>query len=164
MSIGQLAERFGLAPHVLRHWEAVGLLTPVDRVGGRRRFSRDQIARVAMIVRGKLAGLSLDQLREVLSAPTPEQRRELLHRHHGELERRIAQAEASKQLIEHALQCSAADFTQCPGFQHLVEMMSGQVPLEIRPVAERMDQALAPPGPVSEGPRRRSPDVPVRAG
>jgi hypothetical protein len=29
MTIGELAARFGLATHVLRHWEAMGLLTPV---------------------------------------------------------------------------------------------------------------------------------------
>ncbi|MEU1481969.1 MerR family DNA-binding transcriptional regulator [Streptomyces sp. NPDC005760] len=29
MSIGALAARFGLATHVLRHWESMGLLHPV---------------------------------------------------------------------------------------------------------------------------------------
>ncbi|WXK67305.1 MerR family DNA-binding transcriptional regulator [Nonomuraea sp. N2-4H] len=28
MAIGEVAARFGLAPHVLRHWEAMGLLSP----------------------------------------------------------------------------------------------------------------------------------------
>ncbi|MGH3587458.1 MAG: MerR family DNA-binding transcriptional regulator, partial [Pseudonocardia sp.] len=27
-SIGEIARHFDLAPHVLRHWETVGLLTP----------------------------------------------------------------------------------------------------------------------------------------
>ena len=31
MTIGELAARFGLATHVLRHWEAVGLLGPERR-------------------------------------------------------------------------------------------------------------------------------------
>lgn len=31
-AIGELAARFGLSTHVLRHWEAVGLLAPL---GGR---------------------------------------------------------------------------------------------------------------------------------
>ena len=125
MSIGELAGRFGLAPHVLRHWEAMGLITPVARVGGRRRYSADQFSRIAMIVRGKEAGLSLEQLGEVLSAPSPAVRRKLLQLHHTELAQRIARAEASQQLIEHALSCSAEDFTQCPGFQRLVEQLAG---------------------------------------
>lgn len=125
MSIGELAARFGLAPHVLRHWEVMGLITPVSRVSGRRRFSRDQVARIAMIVRGKAAGLSLEQLRQVLSASSVATRRQLLERHHEELERRIAQAVTSKQLIEHALSCSAEDFTRCSGFQRLVAQISG---------------------------------------
>lgn len=125
LTIGELAGRFGLATHVLRHWEAMGLITPDARVNGRRRFSTDQLARVAMIVRGKGAGMSLDQLRDVLSAPSPAARRGMLERHHRELERRIAEVEASKRLIEHALSCSSEDFTRCPGFQHLVRSLSG---------------------------------------
>jgi MerR family copper efflux transcriptional regulator len=35
-SIGEVAARFGLPAHVLRHWEAQGLLTPA-RHGDRRR-------------------------------------------------------------------------------------------------------------------------------
>jgi DNA-binding transcriptional MerR regulator len=37
--IGELAGRFGLATHVLRHWEAAGLLIPAARVGGRRQYT-----------------------------------------------------------------------------------------------------------------------------
>ena len=125
MSIGELAARFRLAPHVLRHWETMGLITPVSRVSGRRRFSPDQIARIAMIVRGKAAGLSLEQLRRVLTASSVATRRQLLEHHHEELERRIAQAVTSKQLIDHALSCSADDFTKCSGFQRLVARLSG---------------------------------------
>ncbi|MEV4460634.1 MerR family DNA-binding transcriptional regulator [Microbispora sp. NPDC049633] len=35
IGIGEAAARFGLATHVLRHWEYVGLLTP-SRVAGDR--------------------------------------------------------------------------------------------------------------------------------
>ncbi|WP_228829630.1 MerR family transcriptional regulator [Nocardia beijingensis] len=55
ISIGELAARFGLATHVLRHWEDVGLLAPRrDGAGSapvsrRRRGERgDDIARQAV--------------------------------------------------------------------------------------------------------------------
>ncbi|WP_375546898.1 MerR family transcriptional regulator, partial [Streptomyces gossypii] len=35
MSIGALAARFGVATHVLRHWESKGLLHPGRDAGGR---------------------------------------------------------------------------------------------------------------------------------
>ncbi|WP_340688600.1 MerR family DNA-binding transcriptional regulator [Amycolatopsis coloradensis] len=35
LSVGEVAERFGLATHVLRHWESVGLLKPARAAGSR---------------------------------------------------------------------------------------------------------------------------------
>jgi MerR family transcriptional regulator, copper efflux regulator len=124
MTIGELSARFDLAPHVLRHWEAMGLLSPAARVNGRRRYSQDHITRVAMIVGGKSGGLSLEQLRGLLAARSPEDRRELLERHHAELQRRIRDIEQSKAMIEHALDCDEHDFTRCPNFRRLVENLA----------------------------------------
>jgi MerR family transcriptional regulator, copper efflux regulator len=124
MTIGELSARFDLAPHVLRHWEAMGLLSPAARVNGRRRYSQDHITRVAMIVGGKSGGLSLEQLRGLLAARSPHDRRELLEHHHAELERRIRDIEQSKAMIEHALDCDEHDFTRCPNFRRLVESLA----------------------------------------
>ncbi len=120
MAIGDLAARFGLATHVLRHWETMGLLVPATRVNGRRRYDSGHIARVAMIVRGKAAGMSLDQLAEVLRSTSLDERHDVLRRHHAELERRLRELEASKSMIDHAMSCHAEDFTQCPAFRRLV--------------------------------------------
>ncbi|MCX4984968.1 MerR family transcriptional regulator [Streptomyces sp. NBC_00572] len=124
MTIGELADRFALRTHVLRHWEATGLLSPAERVNGRRRYSTRHIARVAMIVRGKAAGFSLEQLRAVLDASDAAERRVLLLEQRAELERRMEEIAASKTLIEHALECKAKDFTECPGFRKLVEQLA----------------------------------------
>lgn len=56
MTIGTLAARFRLGTHVLRHWESIGVLTPAAHVNGRRRYSYDQVARVAVILRAKAGG------------------------------------------------------------------------------------------------------------
>ncbi|MEV6429835.1 MerR family transcriptional regulator [Nocardia sp. NPDC051463] len=119
-TIGALAARFGLATHVLRHWESMGLLQPAGRVSGRRRYVQDHVVRVAMIVRGKAAGLSLEQLRKMLDAPDRAARRTVLARQYEELGVRIAEAQASQRMIEHAMACEAEDFTQCPTFRQLV--------------------------------------------
>ncbi len=123
MTIGELAARFGLATHVLRHWEAMGVLTPAARVNGRRRYRREHIYRVALILRFKEAGLGLRQLREFLSEPDPSARRTLVERHRVALDQRIAQAQAAKAMIEHALECPYEDFTRCPNFRRNVAMV-----------------------------------------
>ena len=67
-SVGEVAERFDLPTNVLRHWEAVGLLAPARDGAGRRRYSRDDVGRVAVILRSKSAGMSLEQIGVLLDA------------------------------------------------------------------------------------------------
>ncbi|MEW2360295.1 MerR family transcriptional regulator [Spirillospora sp. NPDC029432] len=117
MSIGELARRFDLATHVLRHWEDKGLLTPAARVNGRRRYTSDHVVHVLTIIRAKAAGMSLEQIREILTVSGRAERQELLQEHHAELERRLDEIAASKAMIEHLMLCTADDFVQCPTYR-----------------------------------------------
>ncbi|NIH84697.1 MerR family transcriptional regulator [Amycolatopsis granulosa] len=119
MSIGEIAARFGLAAHVLRHWESMGLVTPA-RLGGRRRYGANDLYRVAVILRAKEAGLGLDEIREMITTSDPAQRRAVLRRRRDELAERIARAQASLDLVECALDCEHDDFTSCRHFQAVV--------------------------------------------
>lgn len=69
--IGELAARFGLATHVLRHWEDEGLLLTAARVGGRRRYDDAQVARVVMILRGKAPDRARSHLFSTRLHPMP---------------------------------------------------------------------------------------------
>ncbi|MFB9630356.1 MerR family transcriptional regulator [Nonomuraea helvata] len=120
MSIGEIAERFGLATHVLRHWEAMGLLAPARIGGERRRYGPDDLYRVAVILRGKEAGFSLDEIREMTATSDAAERRAVLLRRKEELTRRIAEAQASLELIDCALDCDHEDLASCPHFQSMV--------------------------------------------
>jgi MerR family transcriptional regulator, copper efflux regulator len=119
-SIGELAARFRLAPHVLRHWEDVGLLSPTRRVAGRRVYGAAHVTRVAEILLSKEAGFSLEQLRELLIAPDRERRRDLLRGQLAHVRERIARLELSQTLLEHALRCEHSDYQACPQFQAMV--------------------------------------------
>jgi MerR family transcriptional regulator, copper efflux regulator len=121
LTIGQLAARFGLATHVLRHWEDVGLIEPAERVNGRRRYRAWHVARVATILLAKDAGLRLDQIKAILGATDGPARKELLRHHRDELDRRLAAIDASRQIVQHGIDCHAEDFTRCPNFLRLVE-------------------------------------------
>jgi DNA-binding transcriptional MerR regulator len=119
-SIGELADRFGLATHVLRHWEDVGLLSPARRVSGRRVYGAVHATRVAEILMGKDAGFSLEQLRELFTAPSRERRREVLQGQLAQVRERIARLTLSQTLLEHGLRCRHSDYQACPRFQAMV--------------------------------------------
>ena len=49
LSIGEVAERTGVAVSALRFYEAEGMLTTTRTAGGQRRFPRDALRRIAFI-------------------------------------------------------------------------------------------------------------------
>lgn len=114
LSIGAAAARFGLAPHVLRHWEATGLLDPVRDAGGRRRYGPDDLARVAAVLVMKEAGLGLTTIRSLSATTDRTARRALLRPAADELRSRIAAAQAALELVESGLGCAYEDVTECP--------------------------------------------------
>ncbi|WP_344594852.1 MerR family transcriptional regulator [Actinomadura vinacea] len=125
MSIGAAAARFGLAAHVLRHWEAVGLLAPARAAGDRRRYGTADLHRIAIIVRAKEAGLGLDDIRGMFTAADPAERRAVLRERRAELRRRIAAARASLEIVECALDCDREDFIRCAHFQSAIAERAG---------------------------------------
>ena len=120
MSIGQAAGHFGLATHVLRHWETTGLLSPARASGGRRQYERSDLYRVASILLAKEAGLALADIRDILTTADVEKRREITRSHCDELARRIAEMRAALNLLKGGLACDYEDITECPNYQSLV--------------------------------------------
>lgn len=116
-SIGDAAARFGLDTHVLRHWEDKGLLHPERDGAGRRLYGDDDLVRVAVILRGKAAGMSLDQIAVLLADDHGPERHRVLQDHLAELDRRMEQMRLSRAMTQHAFECQAHDMTQCPGFK-----------------------------------------------
>ncbi|WP_304451964.1 MerR family transcriptional regulator [Nocardiopsis sp. YSL2] len=120
LTIGELAGAFGLATHVLRHWESVGLLHPARRVGDRRRYTDDHRFRVALIVQAKAAGLSLEQIREVVEAPDGSTRRDRLAAFLTELDERIERLRAAREMVAHAVGCPREDFLACARLREIL--------------------------------------------
>jgi DNA-binding transcriptional MerR regulator len=123
MSIGEIAQRFGLATHVLRHWESMGLLTPARVTASRRRYGPADLYRIAVILRAKEAGFGLEDIREMFAAQDPAARTAILRRHRAELAARIAAAQASLELIDGALDCDHEDIATCPHFQAAIDAL-----------------------------------------
>ena len=99
-SVGELAKRFGLETHVLRHWEDEGLLQPARDTSGYRRYGPDDVTRVAVILRNKAAGMTLDQVRVLLDGGAAN-RHEVLEAHLRDLAERAEAIERSREMTEH---------------------------------------------------------------
>lgn len=65
MTIREMCEAYEVTPRTLRFYEAKELLTPI-RIGTRRLFTRRDRARLALILRGKRFGFSLEDIRQTL--------------------------------------------------------------------------------------------------
>jgi DNA-binding transcriptional MerR regulator len=144
-TIGDAAARFGLETHVLRHWEDEGLLRPARNTAGRRRFGDADLVRIAVILRNKAAGMSLDQIRVLLDEDAPDRHR-VLEEHVTELDRRAADIAQARAMTEHALRCRAHDITECPRFRsHVEDVLAGQ--------AEWLVVHTEPPAPAPGIPR-----------
>jgi DNA-binding transcriptional MerR regulator len=84
-TVGELAEELGVTTRTLRFYEAEGLISP-DRAGTSRSYSVGDRARLRLILRGKRFGMSLAEIREIVTmydgAASSERRQlqTLLHR------------------------------------------------------------------------------------
>jgi MerR family transcriptional regulator, redox-sensitive transcriptional activator SoxR len=119
LTIGELAKRGGLAPSALRFYESTGLIKAERDSGGRRRFMRSTLRRVAFIQAGQRVGLSLREIRAAL-ATLPEKRTPnradwtLLSRSwHGRLDERIYELERLRDELTGCIGCGCLSLQRC---------------------------------------------------
>ncbi|MFT5561401.1 MAG: DNA-binding transcriptional MerR regulator, partial [Litorivivens sp.] len=70
-SIRDLSQEFGVTTRTLRFYEEKGLLSPA-RTGQNRVYSAADRARLILILRGKILGLSLEQSADLISMYDPD--------------------------------------------------------------------------------------------
>lgn len=70
LPIGAIAAETGATVTAIRYYEELGIIEPVTRVGGKRRFHPDTIGRVSFIRRAQQTGFSLDEIRLILDDET----------------------------------------------------------------------------------------------
>jgi MerR family transcriptional regulator, copper efflux regulator len=122
LSIGELAERVGARPSALRYWERVGLLEPLPRVGGRRRYAEDAVARVGLIRLCEDIGFGISEIRELLETD-PEGGgvwREQGSAKLAQINDHIDRLQAAARFLEHAVSCPHPSLSACPTFTAFV--------------------------------------------
>ena len=122
LSIGDVAERSGLAPSALRYYETLGLITSTRTAGDRRRYRRSVLRRLAVVRSAQNVGLSLDEIAASLdglppeAAPTKAQWARISAAWRPLLERRIRDLEAVRDNLASCIGCGCLSMRQCTLF------------------------------------------------
>ncbi|MEM9583204.1 MAG: redox-sensitive transcriptional activator SoxR [Pseudomonadota bacterium] len=119
LSIGQLAERTGLAVSAIRHYESEGLVQAWRTEGGQRRFERADIRRLSFVMISQELGFSLAQVRAHLDAlpdgRTPDQGdwNRMAVGFRAEIEARIAGLETLRDRLDGCIGCGCLSLKRC---------------------------------------------------
>ena len=121
MSIGAVAAQAGRRPSSIRYYEQIGLLPRPDRVSGRRVYGPDIVRTLAVIETGQRAGLTLDEIRDLLSASdgdeaAVERLRDVALRKLPEVRELIQRTEIVRDWLEAAARCECPTLDECPLF------------------------------------------------
>jgi len=121
LTIGQLAQRAGLATSAIRFYERTGVLPEPARVSGQRRYGPDAVRRLEVLEVVKRAGLSLDEAKLLLQSadagtPAFEAVRELAERKLPDIEALISRAQEMRTWMLAATDCSCTSLDVCALF------------------------------------------------
>ena len=119
LSIGQLAERTGVAITALRFYESKALIAPTRTDAGHRRFARDALRRVSFIAAAQRVGLSLAEIGAALEslphdrAPTAREWSRLARSWRPMLDERIRLLEKLRDDLDSCIGCGCLSLTDC---------------------------------------------------
>ena len=125
--MGDLCREFGVTPRAVRFYQTKGILHPTRRAGGLTRvFSRRDRARLMLTLRGKQAGFTLVEIKEMLdlydSEDGAEKQREVALRRGREqvayLRKQIVELTDAADQLER--DCNMLE-DGCPFFEHHAE-------------------------------------------
>ena len=120
--IAEVARRAGVPASTLRFYEKRGLIASAGPPGVRRQFAPRVLDQLALIALGQAAGLSLDEIRSMLSPHgEPNIDRKLLAAKAEEIDATVRQLRAVSRGLRHAAACPAPSHAQCPAFQRLLK-------------------------------------------
>lgn len=122
LTIGELARRAGRAASTIRYYESAGVLPEPERVRGRRRYPPETVRTLAVIDTAQRAGLSLEEITELLGAspedpPAIERLRGIAERKLPELDVLIERAVLVRGWLRAAAACHCPSLDDCALFE-----------------------------------------------
>jgi DNA-binding transcriptional MerR regulator len=120
LSIGELSERTGVPTTTLRYYDELGLVPPVARAAGRRRYAASAVRDVSVILFLREIGFSLAEIGRFIAGERQSQR-ELIDRKLAELTEQQHRIEVARAALEHGRQCPASEPMKCARFWSIIE-------------------------------------------
>jgi MerR family redox-sensitive transcriptional activator SoxR len=119
ISVGQLADRSGVAVSALHFYEAKGLITSRRTVGNQRRYSRVTLRRVAFIRASQRLGIPLSRIKAALDTlpagrtPTPADWARLSAAWREDLDDRIRELQDLRDQLTGCIGCGCLSLDTC---------------------------------------------------
>ncbi len=119
ITIGEVAERSGLAASAIRFYERQGLVRAERTAGGQRRFRRDVLRRIAFIRIAQRVGLSLEEIVGALAelpadkAPNAQDWQRLARGWRQRIDLRIGLLEALRSGLTSCIGCGCLSLRTC---------------------------------------------------
>ena len=130
LSIGELADRTGVAATALRYYDQLGLVRPAGRRSGHRRYGESAVAEVGVVLFLRDVGFTLEEISQLLRRTPGPGWPELVERKLAELAEQEERLRVARTALEHARRCPAGDPTRCPRFWAIVDARVSGRPLE----------------------------------
>ncbi len=119
LTIGQLAERAGVATSALRFYESRGLIASVRTAGNQRRYLQSTLRRVAFIRTAQRIGLTLDEIGSALATlpdgrtPTKSDWHRLSNAWRPRLDEQIRRIELMRDRLDSCIGCGCLSLKSC---------------------------------------------------
>lgn len=121
LDIGEVSAQSGVKPSALRYYEEAGLISSVSRHGLRRQFPPEVLLQLKLIVMGKSAGFSLEEISGMFSSNgTPDLPRAVLHQKADEIDKQICELTKLRDTLRHVAECPAPSHMECATFKRLM--------------------------------------------
>jgi len=128
LTIGQVADRSGVAASALRYYESVGLVSSVRSTGGQRRYPRSVLRRIAFVRVAQQVGLTLDEIATALDSlpqrrtPTKSDWQRLSAPWRERIDSRIRELEVLRSELTSCIGCGCLSLRTCSLYNRGDEM------------------------------------------
>lgn len=119
LTIGETANRAGVAPSALRFYEDEGLIESERTAGNQRRYRRSELRRIAVIRAAQTLGMSLAQVRQALDTlpegriPTRDDWERLSRSWRGLIDERISSLQRLRDELSSCIGCGCLSLQTC---------------------------------------------------